>query len=71
MHSHTETPPLPGSFGRNGVADNSKAVAAQNYLNAPFDAKGFAACLVAKRFGLSPCLARLVCELAHIGGRLA
>lgn len=31
----------------------------------------FAASVVAARFHLSPCMARLVCELASIGGRLA
>lgn len=31
----------------------------------------FAASVVAARFHLSPCIARLVCELASIGGRLA
>lgn len=31
----------------------------------------FAASVVAARFHLSPCMARLVCELAFIGGRVA
>lgn len=31
----------------------------------------FQAAYVAARYRLSPCMARLICELANIGGRLA
>ena len=30
----------------------------------------FQADYIAKKFRISPCLARVICELAHIGGRL-
>lgn len=32
--------------------------------------QNFQADYIAKKFRLSPCLARVICELAHIGGRL-
>jgi hypothetical protein len=44
------------------VSDNAKATA---------DGLSFQAAYVAKRYRLSPCMARLVCQLAQIGGRLA
>lgn len=44
------------------VSDNSKPNS---------DGLSFQAAYVAKRYRLSPCMARLVCQLAHIGGRLA
>lgn len=44
------------------VSDNAKASA---------DGLSFQAAYVAKRYRLSPCMARLVCQLAQIGGRLA
>lgn len=34
------------------------------------DPLAFQAVFVANRYGLSPCMARLVCHLAQIGGRL-
>jgi hypothetical protein len=43
------------------VSDNAKATA---------DGLSFQAAYVAKRYRLSPCMARLVCQLAQIGGRL-
>ncbi|MGX5802316.1 hypothetical protein ACWGS9_13810 [Bradyrhizobium sp. Arg314] len=69
MYLHSETPALTGSNVRIGASVDVKAVAAQNYLNAPIDVQRFAALVVAKRYGLSPAMARLVCELAHLGGR--
>lgn len=57
-----------------GTGDsNSKAVTVQNYhpiqkIATPAD---LAATIIAVRFGLSPRIARVVCELARIGGRLA
>ena len=44
------------------VSDNAKSTA---------DGLSFQAAYVAKRYRLSPCMARLVCQLAHIGGRMA
>ncbi len=35
------------------------------------DAMSFQATYVSTRYRLSPCMARLVCQLAEIGGRLA
>lgn len=49
----------------------SKASTAGNYRITPSSATDFAASIIASRFSLSPRLARLVCELAQIGGRLA
>ncbi|AWI57030.1 hypothetical protein AB395_00001364 [Sinorhizobium fredii CCBAU 45436] len=37
----------------------------------PHDLQDIAAAVIADRFRLSPCIAGLVCELAHIGGRFA
>lgn len=45
-----------------------------NYsTNSPkrFDTQDVAVAIVARRYCLSPCIARLVCELASIGGRLS
>lgn len=44
------------------VSDNAKA---------NVDGLSFQAAYVAKQYRLSPCMARLVCQLAQIGGRLA
>ncbi|GAA4121488.1 hypothetical protein GGR00_004778 [Aminobacter aganoensis] len=49
----------------------SKAVTAQNYRIHPAPATEFAAAAIAARFRVSLTLARVVCELAQIGGRLA
>jgi len=55
-----------------GEAVNN-AVAAEHYLppSKPATPTELAAVIVAARFRLSPCVARLVCHLAQIGGRLA
>jgi hypothetical protein len=37
----------------------------------PSDIQDVAAAIVARRYRLSPCLARIVCELAQIGGQAA
>ncbi len=68
IHSKTAAPMAVGNGG-----GNSNAVAAQNYHLTRKTATGteLAATIVAARFRLSPCVARLVCELAHIGGRFA
>lgn len=72
MHLRNETPPLTGSVVRNGGSVVSKAVAAENYHLIPKTATpaDLAATIIASRFRLSPRMARIVCELAQIGGRL-
>ena len=54
-----------------GAAENIKAGRAidkrQNSFPA-FQSPAFAAALLVRRYGLTPPLARLVCELARIGG---
>jgi len=42
-----------------------------NYPTPAETATDFAVTFVASKFGLSHCLARVVCELAQIGGRCA
>ncbi|MDR7221698.1 hypothetical protein J2X13_002110 [Aminobacter aminovorans] len=53
----------------------SKASTAGNYRITPSSATAtatdFAVSIIAHRFSLSPCIARVICELAQIGGRLA
>lgn len=46
-----------------------KAVAAGHYLTSPKIATPaeLAAAIVAARFGISPCMARTICELAGLG----
>lgn len=73
MHLHNETAAPMGSIIGNGGSVVAKAVAAENYhltqnTATPAD---LAATIIAVRFGLSPRMARVVCELAQIGGRLA
>lgn len=49
----------------------SKGVATGNYQKPPVDTTKIAAAIVAARYRLPLHMARLVCELASIGGRLA
>jgi hypothetical protein len=70
MHLHNETPPLRANAG-DGVPVVSKAVAAKNYQNTTFTATEFAASVVASKFHLPLSTARVICELADIGGRCA
>lgn len=44
------------------VSDNS---------NTKADCLSFQAAYVSQRYRLSPCMARLICQLAQIGGRMA
>jgi len=69
MNFHNETAAPMGSIIGSG-SDISKAVAAKKYRTITPDAKEIAVSIIAARFRLSPCMARLVCELAQIGGRL-
>ena len=73
MHLHNETAAPMGSIIGNGGSVVSKAVATENYHLTPKTATpaDLAATIVASRFRLSPRMARVVCELAQIGGRLA
>lgn len=59
-----------GLAGLGGSVDR-QVVAATFYPTPAFDAKHFAALVVAERFRISPRLARLVCSLADLGGRVA
>lgn len=68
MSYHSETPPLTGSFVRNGGSALQKAVIAPEYRNPPHSATEMAASFISRRFRLSISTARLVCELAGIGG---
>ena len=52
--------------GANRVSETN--VSTQGVSTSP--EPNFQAVYVAKRFRISPCLARVICELAHIGGRL-
>lgn len=53
-------------------ADNSNTFAGnRNSNNSSADDTGFQVAYVASRYRLSPCMARLICHLAEIGGRLA
>lgn len=53
-------------------ADKVKTLAAVSDRSEPSaECLSFQAAYVAARYRLSPCMARLVCQLANIGGRLA
>jgi hypothetical protein len=69
MRLHNETPHLTGSNVRNGASVVRKVGQLQNYQNQTFSAMEIAARLLAARHGLPLHVARLVCELAHLGGR--
>lgn len=73
MHLHSKTAAPMGSIIGNGGSVVTKAVAAENYHPTPKTATPteLPAAIVAARFRLSPRMARVVCELARIGGRLA
>ena len=68
MNIQTETA-APTEIGNGG--DISQAVTAEEYRAFTSAATDIAASVIALRFGLSPSVAELVCELARIGGRLA
>ncbi|GLS29293.1 hypothetical protein SAMN04488498_11396 [Mesorhizobium albiziae] len=68
MKLKTETA-APIAVGNGG--DISKAVTAGDYRTLTLSATEIASSIIAARFRLSPCMARLVCELAQLGGRLA
>lgn len=68
MSFHSETPPLTGQIVRNGGSVVEKVWTPSEYRNPPLSATEFAATVIAARFHLSISTARLVCELAGIGG---
>lgn len=69
IHDKTAAP-MVAPIG-NGGSVVSKAFAASDYRTPPASATEIAAAVVAARFRVSPCIARLVCELAQIGGVMA
>ena len=71
MIRHNETPPLTGSIVSNGGSGTSKAVRSLEYPFRPFDAMSFAAAIVASRHRLPITTAKLIAELAGLGGRRA
>lgn len=68
---HRETPPPMGSIIGNGGSVFGKGRTLSEYRNPPLSAKEFATAFLAKRFHLPAHRARLVCELAGIGGRIS
>ena len=68
MSFHRETPPLTGSIVRNGGSVFEKVLTPSEYRNPPLSATDMAASIISRRFRLSISTARLVCELAGIGG---
>lgn len=68
MSLHSETPLLTGSNVRNGGSVFEKVWTPSEYRNPPLSATDLAAAVIGRRFHLSPSIARLVCELAGIGG---
>ncbi|MCC0035342.1 MAG: hypothetical protein H6887_08795 [Hoeflea sp.] len=69
MQPKKETPEALAGAVRGDIAKTIAAVSDNSEANA--DGLSFQAAYVAQRYGLSPCMARLVCQLAQIGGRLA
>lgn len=59
-----------GSVTSNGGLVSKKAVASTSYQTGPYDAKAFAAAIIAARLRLTPSTANVIVELAHLGGRL-
>lgn len=68
MSHHSETPPLTGSIVRNGGSVFQNALTLSEYRNPSLSATDLATAIIASRFRLSVSTARLVCELAGIGG---
>lgn len=54
-----------------GGDDNSKGLTTRNYRNSTDTATDFAVAFVARRFRISLTRARIICDLAQIGGRAA
>lgn len=62
--------PMTGIIGNSDVGKLG-CIATTKYPLSPDRATDFAAMTVARRYGLNPCMALLVCFLAEIGGRVA
>lgn len=71
MNLHNETAAATGSIVATAGPVFQKSVGAFEYPSRPFDAMAFATSLVAQRRRVTPVIARLVCELAQLGGRRA
>lgn len=71
-HNNAAAPTGIGNGGQVGAAVRASSYLTPTTIATPsFSATEFAANMIAIRFGISPCMARLVAELAHLGGRLA
>jgi hypothetical protein len=68
MHLHNETPPLRANAGNGGSAFE-KVWTPFEYRNPHLNAKEIAASIIASKFHLPLSTARVICELADIGGR--
>ncbi|BCG91415.1 hypothetical protein [Mesorhizobium sp. 131-2-1] len=68
MHLHSETPRLTGSIVRNGASVVIEAGQLQNYQITASPATEIAAFILAAKHRLPLHIAKLVCELARIGG---
>lgn len=67
MGLQNETPHLLGS-SKNGGSVIKKVSLPTDYRNPPLSATNLTTSIIAKRFGLPIATARVVCELAGIGG---
>jgi hypothetical protein len=67
----TNEKPSPAALAGAHRAVNIKAVRAVDGANPIADPLTFQVAVIAHRYRLSPCMARVVCHLAQIGGRLA
>lgn len=65
MHRHSET----AALARRDGSVISKGVVPLDYRNSPASANEIASAIIAARFRITPCMARLVVELAQFGGR--
>jgi hypothetical protein len=68
MSFHSETPPRTGSIVRNGAVFE-KVWTPSEYRNPSLSATEIAASIIASKFHLPLSTARVICELADIGGR--
>jgi hypothetical protein len=66
--THEKETAAPIALGTGGEVV-SKALQASYYLIPTLNATDIAAAILGARFGLTECMARVVCELSGIGGR--
>jgi hypothetical protein len=69
MEHKKEAPEALAGAARGDVVKTIAAVSDNSKGNA--DCLSFQAAYVSERYRLSPCMARLICQLAQIGGRMA